>query len=189
MVLEDGFVLNREVVKGKLDSEKNPYAEGKVIEPTDQFMFGPSIMVAPFYKRQAVKRQVQLPAGNWYNFYTGKFVGNGKTITVTAEELKNRAPLFVKEGSIIPMLADTIKNTEKAYGHPLEVRIYGNGEGSYDLYEDDGKSFDYLKGKYRVRKIEVKKNKAGKLVVSETLTKDASPAMFGPIKNTRFMSK
>ena len=52
MILEGDFELNATTVAGKLDSEKNPYAEGKVIEKTDQFMFGPSIMVAPFYERQ-----------------------------------------------------------------------------------------------------------------------------------------
>ena len=40
-------------------------------------MFGPSILVAPYYEQQTLKRTVRLPRGNWYDFYTGEFVGNG----------------------------------------------------------------------------------------------------------------
>ena len=50
MMLEsEANAINGTVVEGKLDSESNPYAIDQVIDKTDQFMFGPSIMVAPFY--------------------------------------------------------------------------------------------------------------------------------------------
>jgi alpha-glucosidase (family GH31 glycosyl hydrolase) len=184
MILEEGFALKESVTKGRLDSEKNPYAEGKVVEKTDQFMFGPSIMVAPFYEKQAVKRTVQLPQGNWYDFYTGKLAGNGKTITVTAQELKDRIPLFVKEGAVIPMLTKAVNTTKEAYGHSLEVRTYGKNGGSFDLYEDDGKTFDYQKGKFRIRRISVSAD--GK--ISEKITKDGAASMFGAVKNVKMMS-
>ena len=152
-------------------------------------MFGPSIMVAPFYERQATERQVQLPAGNWYDFYTGRLAGNGETITVTARELEDKTPLFVREGAIIPMLSQAVNNTREAFGHPLEVRIYGNAEGTYDLYEDDGQSFDYRKGSYRIRRITVSANNHGELKLSEDVIRDESPAMFGPIESIEYMSK
>ncbi len=189
MILEDGGDNNDEqIIKGKLDSEKDPYAMDKVVEVTDQFMFGPSIMVSPFYEKQATSRIVQLPKGIWYDFYTGELVGGKKTITVTTKELGNRIPLFVKEGGVIPMLSQAVNNTEDAYGHPLEVRVYGNSEGSFDIYEDDGKSFDYEKGKYRIRKITVTKDENNKLGASEHVIHDKSPAMFGPIQAINFMS-
>ena len=51
MILEKGFGEGKsKVIAGKLDSEKNPYAMGQIIEKNDQYMFGPSIMVAPFIK-------------------------------------------------------------------------------------------------------------------------------------------
>jgi len=189
MILEDGSVSGAEVVEGKLHSELNPYAEGKIIENTDQFMFGPSIMVAPFYEAQATERPVQLPAGNWYDFYTGDFAGNGETITVTARELEDKTPLFVREGSIIPMLSKPVSSTGEAYGHPLEVRVYGSGEGTYDLYEDDGESFDYQKGMYRIRRLTVLKNRKGKRDLSEDVLHDGSPAMFGSVETIKFMTK
>ena len=134
MILEDGFgELDSQVIEGKLDSETNPYAMGKIIEKTDQFMFGPSIMVAPFYERHATERKVQLPLGNWYDFYTGTFMGNNKTITVRAGDLKDRTPLFVKENAVIPLLTQTISQSDQAYGHPLELRYYGRDRGTFDL--------------------------------------------------------
>lgn len=177
MILEDGFdSVNKVVIKGKLDSETNPYAEGKIIEKNDQFMFGPSIMVAPFYNKHATKRSVQLPAGNWYDFYTGELVGNNTKITVTAEGLKNRTPLFVKEGAVVPMFAKAPPNSKAAKGQDLIVRHYGKKAGSFSLYEDDAKTFDYQKGLYRTRQILI--SAEGKLSIK---IKGESPALFGKI--------
>jgi len=190
MILEDGFgELASQVIAGTLDSETNPYAMGKIIEKTDQFMFGPSIMVAPFYERQATKRKVQLPAGNWYDFYTGKFVGNNKTITVTAKDLGNRIPLFAKEGAVIPMLTEAVNQTDQAYGHPLEVRFYGKTEGRFTLYEDDGKTFNYEKGQYRTRELTVLKNRAGGFKLTEKVTRKTGPALFGPVEELKVMTR
>ncbi len=176
MILEDGCGgVARTEVKGTLDGERDPYATGKVIETHDQFMFGPSLLVAPFYEKQATKRQVALPAGNWYDFYSGKFAGSNTNITVTAEALKDRIPLFAKDGAVIPMLADAVQNAEAAYGKPLEVRVYGTRDGAFRLYEDDGKTFDFQRGSYRHRTLGVKD---GKMI--ETLEKTDGPAMFGP---------
>ena len=152
-------------------------------------MFGPSIMVAPFYESKSIKRQVRLPAGNWYDFYTGKRVGSQETVTVTAQGLGNRIPLFVKEGAIIPMLTKAVSSTEDAYGHPLTVQVYGNCDGRFDLYEDDGKSFDYEKGEYRIRRITLVQDQSGAPKVRETLVRNNGPAMFGPVQAADFMSK
>ena len=79
----------------------------------DQFMFGPSLLVAPFYESRATERDVNLPIGKWYDFYTGEYAGAAQTIHVTAGELQDRVPLFVKEGAVIPMLRENVVNTEK----------------------------------------------------------------------------
>ncbi len=185
MILEEGFQLAESETKGRLDSEKNPYAEGKVVETTDQFMFGPSIMVAPFYEKQATQRTVQLPQGNWYDFYSGKLAGSATTITVTAAELHDRIPLFVKEGAVIPMLTGAVNTTQAAYGHPLQVRVYGRKGGSTELYEDDGLSFDYQNEKYRIRRITV--DPAG--LVTEQILKDGATALFGAVEAAQMMTR
>ena len=185
MLLEDGFATaGAQVIAGKLDSETNPYAVGTIIEKNDQFMFGPSILVAPFYGKQATEREVQLPAGNWYDFYTGAFAGNNTRIRVHAEALKDRIPLFVKEGAVIPMLAETPHQTRDAIGGDLILQYYGMQAGRFDLYEDDANSFDYQQGAYRIRQLEV--SKTGKLKATIT---GSGPALFGKVKEVKSMTR
>jgi alpha-glucosidase (family GH31 glycosyl hydrolase) len=157
-------------------------------QPSDDssmFMFGESILVAPFYENFRTERTIQLPKGNWYDFYTGDFVGNGEQISRTAEQMNNRVPLFVKEGAVIPMLANAVHNTDAAFGQPLEVRHYGKQAGSFDLYEDDGKTFDHERGAFRIRRIRV--DDAGK--GTEEITGDNSVNMFGQVQAYQEMTK
>ncbi|HIB87479.1 TPA: DUF5110 domain-containing protein [Candidatus Poribacteria bacterium] len=181
MILEsEANAINGIVVEGKLDSETNPYAIDQVIDTTDQFMFGPSIMVAPFYNDKATERQVHLPSGNWYDFYSGQLVGSHTTLLVKAEELNDQIPLFVKDGALIPMLSKDVLNTEEIQGCDLEVRHYGTIDGAFELYEDDGKSFDYEKGSYRIRSLS-----ATEQGLRESVRKDDAAAMFGSVSLKR----
>jgi len=185
MILEGDFKeASATVIEGELDSETNPYATGEIIEKNDQFMFGPSIMVAPFYQEHATERSVQLPAGNWYDFYTGELVGNNTSITVTAEQLKDRTPLFVKEGAVIPMFTEAPLNSKAAKGQDITVRHYGNTAGSFELYEDDATTFDYQRGASRIRTISVDDN--GK---SDIQIEGNGPALFGEITKVLQMTE
>lgn len=157
-------------------------------QPSDDssmFMFGDSILVAPFYEKFRTERTIQLPKGNWYDFYTGDFVGNGEQISRTAEQMNNRVPLFVKEGAVIPMLAESVQNTDAAFGQPLEVRHYGKQAGSFNLYEDDGKTFGHERGAFRIRHIQINDTGKGK---AETVG-DQDAKMFGEIETYRAMTK
>ncbi len=157
MVLESGNFSQETFTEGKLDDSKNPYAEKKRIEVTDQYMMGPSILVAPVFTGEQ-ERKVVLPNGNWYNFYSGEYVGNGETINIKTK--LEQIPLFVKDGAIIPMLASN--NTNEA-PQSLVVRHYGTKENTYLLYNDDGETFNYEKGEYTITELKVKKDKNGKL--------------------------
>ncbi len=144
----------------------------------DQFMFGPSMLVAPFYGKSGWSREVVLPAGEWYDFYTGRLVGTRGKVTMTSDT--GRVPLLVRGGAVIPMLRDPVAHTGLAYGKPLEVRHYGRTSGTFDLFEDDGKTFGYERGVYRVRRLAVEIGAEGRAALTETVTKDGAPAMFGP---------
>jgi len=159
--------------------------DGATINDDTMFMFGPSMLVAPFFEKQSVERTVQLPAGRWYDFYSGKYVGSNQSIRITAEQTEDQVPLFVKEGSVIPMLNKAVSTTEQVYNQPLEVRHYGNEAGRCSIYEDDEKTFNYERGVFRVRRIAV--DTAGKL--TETIEDHGGPVMFGKITTVRRMSK
>ena len=64
-------------------------------------MMGESILVAPMFNGQE-KREVVLPKGKWYDFYSGDFVGEHEVISI--EPGLDQIPLFVKDGGIIPMI-------------------------------------------------------------------------------------
>ena len=77
MNLESGYQAKTTEEQGELDATKNPYAMAVRREVKDQFMVGPSLLVAPLFAGEE-ERQVVLPQGKWYDFYTGKYVGEGE---------------------------------------------------------------------------------------------------------------
>jgi alpha-D-xyloside xylohydrolase len=115
----------------------------------NQFIFGPSILVAPFLFEHKGEREVYLPSGcNWYDFATGQFYRGGQTVIVKAtldrEGIEN-IPLFVKANSLIP-LADPVPfiNTDTRF--KIQIRAYGPNPSPFELIEDDGISYDFEKG-------------------------------------------
>lgn len=160
MVLESGYDSKEVLTEGKLDDSKNPYAEQKRIEVTDQYMMGSFILIAPVFTGQK-ERDVVFPKGDWFDFYTGEYIGNGETITIKTK--LEHIPLFVKDGGIIPMLS-SMKNGGRKNTESLEVRHYGTKENKYLLYNDDGESYDYERGEYSLTQLRVKRKKDGELV-------------------------
>ncbi|MGX5820914.1 TIM-barrel domain-containing protein [Chitinophaga lutea] len=159
MNLTDGFAYTAQESGGKLDATHNPYEAKTRSELKDQYMMGDDILVAPVFAGQKT-RKVYLPAGKWYDFYTGAFAGENTAIDVTPS--LERIPLYVRDGALIPMIPARRQAPKPGDVLPLEVRHYGTAPGSFTLYDDDGVSFDFEKGAYSQVKLEVKKD-GGKL--------------------------
>ena len=132
-------------------------------------MVGDNLLIAPLFAGQK-SRTVILPEGKWFDFYTGKYAGEGEVITVAPG--LDIIPVYVKDGGIIPMMppVSTI-GTEKL---PVEIRYYGDKESSYNLYDDDGVSYDYEKGKFTRIKLSVTKDTDGKLKGEVNIPKGAN---------------
>src|SRR5579864_874315 len=112
----------------------------------DQFMFGPAILVNPVLKQEATHRTVYLPdAPVWYDFWSGGSVKGGQE--VEAEAPLDRIPLFVRAGSIVP-LGPEIEYADQKPASPIELRIFRGSDGKFDLYEDEGDSYNYEKGSH-----------------------------------------
>ena len=148
MNLEPGFEVNAETVEKEFDATANPYAEATKKEVKDQYMMGKNILVAPLFTGDE-GRSVILPKGNWYDFYTGEFVGNGEIIKV--KKGFEKIPLFVKDGGIVPMIPKIRQTSEWKDETPLEIRVYGTTPGELILYDDDGTTFNYEKGNYSTK--------------------------------------
>lgn len=151
MVLDTAFNGQTRRIKGALDATDNPYEMVKVEEVKDQYMAGNNIIVAPIFAGQT-SREVVLPKGKWYDFYTGKLAGDGEIITLQVSST-SPIPLFVRDGGIIPMIPAIRQTAEWTNGLPLEVRIYGSAAGSFNMYDDDGHSYNYEKGQYTIKKM------------------------------------
>ncbi len=130
-------------------------------EIKDQYMVGDYLLVAPMFAGEK-SRAVYLPKGKWFDFYTGKEVGENQTITITPS--LDKIPLFVKDGGIIPMIPASQHAPKASDQAPLTVRHYGTAVGDFQLYDDDGTSFDYEKGRYSFTRLSVLKGADGKLM-------------------------
>ncbi|MBW0177279.1 TIM-barrel domain-containing protein [Sediminibacterium sp.] len=112
----------------------------------DQFLWGKEIMVAPVYEKQAKTRSVYLPDGIWYDWWTGEKINGAGRVNKQID--LSIMPLYVKAGAIIPV--DTVKQyVDEITNTPIRLKIYTGADGAFVLYEDDGISQDYLKGKSR----------------------------------------
>lgn len=116
-----------------------------IIDARDQYMMGPSILVAPLFAGQS-SREVRFPSDRWYDFYTGKLVSDGGVATISAP--LDQIPLFVRDGGIVPMMEASTHVPMPDEPMELEVRHYGRSASSYALYDDDGLSFAYERGEH-----------------------------------------
>jgi alpha-glucosidase (family GH31 glycosyl hydrolase) len=164
MPLVDGFRVDaREPERGAVSSTANPYGAATRRDIRDQFMVGDDLLVAPMFAGDTA-RAVVLPDGRWYDFYTGAFVGGGAVVTVAPG--LDRIPLFVRDGGIVPLLADTARLRVPAPGEPgvdLEVRHYGEAAGRFELYDDDGTTFAHERGDFSRTTLAVTRDAAGRL--------------------------
>jgi alpha-glucosidase (family GH31 glycosyl hydrolase) len=157
MNLEDGFAIEESVEKGILDGRQNPYAMALMKEVKDQFMVGDNLLVAPLFTGEE-SRTVVLPKGKWYDFYTGNLAGEGEVITVSPG--LSRIPVYVKDGGIVPM--SPVNITSDNTKHPVELRHYGQKSSAFELYDDDGKTYNYEKGDYTRIMVQVSVDGKGK---------------------------
>lgn len=128
----------------------------------NQYFFGSKIMISPIVKKKneemnRVVQRIFIPNGVWYDYTTGKkYQGNKYYVGFYKDE---DYPIFVKEGSIIPMSLDDSTNIPinmEIQVFPAENGLYG----SYELYEDDGISLDNSQ-KYLITKMNLDKVQDG----------------------------
>lgn len=118
----------------------------KVENISDQFMFGPAFMVCPVYSYEARNRNVYFPAdSNWFDFYTGNYITGGKQVNVDAPY--ERIPLYIREGSIIPV-GPEIQYTGEKQADKIVLYVYKGKDVSFTLYEDEDNNYNYESGKY-----------------------------------------
>ena len=109
----------------------------------DAYLFGANLLVAPVFEEGATQRQVYLPAGAWYDYWSGKRIEGGTTITALAA--LDTMPLFVRAGSVLPT-GPVKQYVSEPSTEPVRLTVYPGADGHFQLYDDDGLSFAYEKG-------------------------------------------
>jgi alpha-D-xyloside xylohydrolase len=107
------------------------------------FMFGDSLLAAPFLG-EAASRKIVLPRGvKWYELNTKQWHQGGTTVTVTGSP--GEMPLFIRENSLLP-LAEPVQQIDGATVFEITVKAFGQSPAPFTLFEDDGTSFDFETG-------------------------------------------
>jgi alpha-glucosidase/alpha-D-xyloside xylohydrolase len=109
----------------------------------DEYLWGRDLLVAPVVEKGATSRRLYLPRGSWFDFWTEERVDGGREIdrAVDLETL----PLYVRAGAIVPM-GPVRQYTSEVVAGPLSVSVYPGSDGRFELFEDDGRSFEYRRG-------------------------------------------
>ncbi len=129
----------------------------------DQLFFGESIMAAFVTEYKRREKELYLPQGEWYDFWTNEKMAGGREVTVAAP--LDQTPLFVKAGSIIPF-GPKLQYATEPTDEPLHIRVYGGKDASYTLYLDDSLSTEYMNGTYSEVKFAYN-DAAGELTISK----------------------
>ena len=122
-------------------------------EADDCYFMGDSLLVAPILN-EGTKREVPLPPGVWYDFWTEQPIQGGRTITAETHQI----PLYVRQGTAL-----ALGGGEPVHGGdviPLEIRLYGTRSGDVLLIEDDRETLNYQQGEQRWTTLSLRDGKA-----------------------------
>ena len=142
----------------------NPDGRPFDLDAGNEFLFGGAILVADNPSPEEVfPYEVHLPPGIWYDYWTGERLDRRAAAAKRDLEIRDAAatalkpimitptldqlPVYVREGSILPMAPLTQSTDEKPNG-PLTLRVFPGEHCAGDVYQDDGKSYDFRKGAY-----------------------------------------
>jgi alpha-glucosidase (family GH31 glycosyl hydrolase) len=110
-----------------------------------QYHFGTELIAAPYVSPRDAdtrlsRQTVWLPAGNWFNFFTGEHYFGDRWHTLYGR--LDDIPVFARAGAIVPL-------TDRVVGNPdqLDMIIFPAAANRFELYEDDGESLAYQQGR------------------------------------------
>ena len=120
-------------------------------EAKNEYYFGSQLLVSPITKPAHRKLNLGcadtwLPEGRWTDIFTGRIYNGGQWVRMYRD--MDAIPVLAKAGAIVPMYRSADSN-DLSLQQDLEIHLW-RGNGSYELYEDDGISMDYQKGAFAI---------------------------------------
>lgn len=108
------------------------------------YCFGNELLVAPMLTPGATTRNLYLPRGTWYDFWTNATHPGGQTLTWNNPN-QSQLPLFVRAGAIIPMLPTDVRTlcdanyvsdpTVTTRIEDLLLQVYPAGASSFTVFD------------------------------------------------------
>jgi len=154
-----GFPILRPIVMQEQDVLLNHFRQ-------DEFTYGDKILICPVLEPGQTDRNVYLPKGRWYNFWTNECVDGGQEVNVLTP--LETIPIFIKAGSVIPEYPVMQYVGEKEI---TEVKLniyYSDYEVNSFLFEDYGETFAYEQDIYLEKKFVVSGD-AKKMIIEQTM--------------------
>lgn len=136
-----------------------------------QYMYGPSMLVAPIYQpTQAdaqgndIRNGIYLPEGQWIDYFTGDVYEGGRILNNFDAPIW-KLPLFVKAGAIVPMNRPN-NNIYEVNTAERIFDIWPAGHSEFTLYDDDGNTEAYLRGEHATTKVTSELDAKGNLAIT-----------------------
>jgi alpha-glucosidase len=124
--------------------------DARVKSDTRSWMFGDALLVSPIVAEGETKHTLYLPAGTWFDFWSGNKTAGSQEISVPVDARAwSDIPLYVRGGSIVAMQPATTGNAV-SLKTPLELDVFPSEarRAEFTVYDDDGHTYGYEKGAY-----------------------------------------
>ncbi len=135
------------------------YSCDEAYKVKNQYIFGGQLIVCPI-TRPADRRlnlayaDVWLPEGRWTDIFNGRVYNGGRFIRMYRDI--DSIPVLAPEGAIIPMYSENGGN-DISNERAVELHIW-RGNGSFELYEDDGETNAYKEGEFAITRFNLEQN-------------------------------
>ncbi|MGH9581304.1 MAG: glycoside hydrolase family 31 protein, partial [Bryobacteraceae bacterium] len=134
------YTYARQATKTGLPVMRHPMLEfpkdPKTYNTRAEYFLGDKILVAPVVKQGATSRSLYLPQGSWMDYWTGKIIKGGREATVPAP--LEQIPIFVRAGSILPLISPDTQTLARTLPADLTWRIFPASapvQDSFTLYD------------------------------------------------------
>jgi alpha-glucosidase/alpha-D-xyloside xylohydrolase len=115
-----------------------------------EYLWGRDLLIAPVISKGTRTRDVYLPEGLWYDWWTGERYKGGETTTRVVD--LETMPIYVRAGAIIPLDPPRQYISEEVTD-PTVLRVFRGSDGEFVLYNDDGTTLNYLEGKAALTRV------------------------------------
>ncbi|NRB50159.1 MAG: DUF4968 domain-containing protein [Saprospiraceae bacterium] len=129
----------------------------------NEFMFGDQLLISPVVKEKARSVSTYLPAGQWYDYFTGRSYSGKKRYSISTK--LDRIPIFVRAGAVIPHFP-VMQYTGEVPVKEITLHIY-NGSGFGKCYLDAGEGYSYLKKDFKLCQYTTELAEDGSLQVNQ----------------------